>query len=60
MKKIYIYLALGLLMSLFGINNFRYEIDSKAHYFVNGIICGVGLSVVVVQLLKLRKPKTPK
>jgi len=60
MKKTYIYLGLGLLMALFAINNFRYEIDNKGHYFVNGIICGIGLSVMVVQLLKLRKPKTPK
>lgn len=60
MKKTYIYLAVGLILALFAINNFRFEVDSKAHYFVNGIICGVGLSVAVVQLLKLKKSKSPK
>lgn len=60
MKKTYIYLVLGLVMTLFSLNNFRFEIDNKGHYFVNGIICGVGLSVMVVQIIRLRRQKSAK
>lgn len=57
MKKNKIYIVLGIALAALTINNFTLEIDNKGHYFVNGIICGVGLSVVVVQLLRLRKMK---
>lgn len=60
MKKNIVYIVLGTALMVFAIYNFTFEIDNKGHYFVNGIICGVGLSVIVVQLIKIKKIKTPK
>ncbi len=50
-----ILIGLGVVLAVFAIYNFSLDINSKGHYFVNGIICGVGLSMIAVQLLKLRK-----
>lgn len=60
MKKNIVFIALGIVLMVFSIYNFTFEIDNKGHYFVNGIICGVGLSVIVVQLLRIKKLRTPK
>ncbi len=50
-----ILIGLGVVLAVFAIYNFSLDINSKGHYFVNGIICGVGLSMIAVQLLKLRQ-----
>lgn len=60
MKKNLIFIGLAVVLMIFSINNFMFEIDNKAHYFVNGIICGVAASVIVVQALKIKKNKTQK
>lgn len=51
------YLVLGIALSAFAINNFTFDIDNKAHYFANGILCGVGFCLIVAQLLKAKKSK---
>lgn len=60
MKKNLIFIGLGILLMAFSINNYTFEIDNKGHYFVNGIICGVGLSVIVVQWIRIKRKKTLK
>ncbi|GAB1396300.1 MAG TPA: hypothetical protein PKN57_03385 [Saprospiraceae bacterium] len=50
MKKHYLFLSVVLIaMSLF---NLTLDIDSRGHYFGNGIVCGLGLSMLVIQLKK--------
>lgn len=59
-KKNLIFIGLGIILMGFAIINFTFEIDNKGHYFVNGIICGVGLSITVLQILRIRKGQTGK
>lgn len=57
MKRKLIFMTIGIALAGFAINNFTLEIDNKGHYFVNGIICGVGLSIVITQVLKIIKTR---
>ncbi len=53
MKKHYLFLSVVLIaMSLF---NLTLDIDSRGHYFGNGIVCGLGLSMLVNQLKKWKQ-----
>lgn len=60
MKNNYLSLGLSMLFIAFTIRNFSLNIDNKGHYFANGILCGIGISLLVVQLLKFKKNKTDK
>ena len=55
MKRTYLLIAVGLLLIAAAIFNFTLNIENKGHYFGNGVICGIGISVIVAQILKLRK-----
>ncbi|MBS1747103.1 MAG: hypothetical protein JST21_13110 [Bacteroidetes bacterium] len=57
MKKKYLLSALSIFFIAFTIRNFTLDVDNKGHYFGNGILCGIGLSLLVVQLLKIKKNK---
>lgn len=60
MKSKYLLIGLSILLIAFAIRNFSLDIDSRGHYFGNGILCGIGISLLVVQLLKLRKIQKDK
>lgn len=55
MKKNLLFIGLGVVLMAVSFYNFTFKIDNKGHYFGNGIICGIGLSILVVQFLKRRK-----
>ncbi|HRN72393.1 MAG TPA: hypothetical protein PLM81_04645 [Ginsengibacter sp.] len=55
MKRTYVLIAVGLVLIAAAIFNFTLDIENKGHYFGNGVICGIGISVIVAQILKLRK-----
>lgn len=57
MKKNYLSLGLSMLIIAYAIRNFSLNIDNKGHYFGNGILCGIGISLLVVQLLNIKKNK---
>lgn len=58
MKKTYLLIGTGVILIALSVFNFTLKIDNKGHYFGNGVICGIGLSVIVVQILKLKKLKS--
>lgn len=60
MKSNYKLIGLSMILIAFAIRNFTLDIDNKGHYFGNGILCGVGISLLVVQLLKIRKNQNNK
>lgn len=57
MKNNYLSLGLSILLIAFTIRNFNLDVDNKGHYFGNGILCGIGISLLVVQLLNIKKNK---
>ncbi|HOZ84011.1 MAG TPA: hypothetical protein PK191_00890 [Niabella sp.] len=57
MKKHFLLIGVGLFLIILTVYDFTLKVDNKAHYYVNGIICGIGLCMVVSQFLKLRKQK---
>ncbi|MBW7839544.1 MAG: hypothetical protein H3C36_07885 [Chitinophagaceae bacterium] len=57
MKRTYVLIAVGLVLIAAAIFNFTLNIENKGHYFGNGVVCGIGISVIVVQILKMRKGK---
>ncbi|MBS1630935.1 MAG: hypothetical protein KF825_08355 [Ferruginibacter sp.] len=57
MKKNILLLGLSVIFIAFAIRNFSLDIDNNGHYFGNGILCGIGISLLVVQLLNIKKNK---
>jgi len=57
MKKNYLFIGIGLLLIVIALFDFSLKVDNKGHYFVNGILCGIGSSMMVVHFLKLKKLK---
>ncbi|MBN9349825.1 MAG: hypothetical protein J0H55_03995 [Chitinophagaceae bacterium] len=57
MKKTYVWIGIGIILIVAAIFNLNMDINNKGHYFGNGIVCGIGLSVIVTQILKIRKLK---
>lgn len=57
MKRTYLLIGVGLILIAVSLFNFSMDVDNKGHYFGNGLICGIGLSTIVTQVLKLRKLK---
>ncbi len=55
MKKVYLLIILGILLIAASIFNFTLKVENNGHYFGNGILCGIGLSVIVMQIKKPRK-----
>lgn len=55
MKKTYVWIAIGIILIIVAIFNLNLNIDNKGHYFGNGIVCGIGLSIAATQLLKFRR-----
>lgn len=41
----------------FSINNLTLDIDNRGHYIGNGILCGIGISIFVTQMLRLIRNK---
>ncbi|HRP90105.1 MAG TPA: hypothetical protein PKX92_08700 [Edaphocola sp.] len=48
---IYIISILMIIVSLF---NLTLDIEQKGHYFGNGIICGIGATLLILEFLKSR------
>lgn len=57
MKKTYLFIAISIILISAALFNFNMTIDNKGHYFGNGIVCGIGLSILVTQFLKFKKLK---
>lgn len=55
MKKTYVFIAIGIILIAASLLNFTMDIDNRGHYFGNGVLCGIGLSVVVTQIIKRGK-----
>lgn len=55
MKRNYIFLLIGILLIAVGFFSYNMDVDSKTHYFINGIWVGLGISFIVAQIPKLRK-----
>lgn len=57
MKRTYLFIAIGIILVAVSLFNLTLDIANKGHYFGNGVICGIGLSTIVIQISKLRKLK---
>ncbi|MCO6496197.1 MAG: hypothetical protein J5I50_00905 [Chitinophagaceae bacterium] len=57
MKRTTLLIAVGILMMIAALVNFNLDIDNKGHFFGNGVIFGIGISLIVAQILKMRKAK---
>ncbi|MBS1950780.1 MAG: hypothetical protein OJF59_001741 [Cytophagales bacterium] len=57
MKKTYLLITTGLLVMAVTLWNFNMTINNKGHYFVNGILCGIGISLIASQILILKRSK---
>ena len=57
MKKKSILIGIGGLLTAIGAGSATLKIDNKNHYYSNGILSGIGLSIIAYQLAKLKKEK---
>ncbi|HQP76746.1 MAG TPA: hypothetical protein PL069_05015 [Saprospiraceae bacterium] len=57
MKKNYLFIGISVLIIAFSINNLTLDIDNRGHYIGNGILCGIGISIFVTQMLRLIRNK---
>lgn len=57
MKKTYFFILLGLAMMAGGLFGLTLKIDVHMHYFGNGVIFGVGLSILINSIIRLKRKK---
>lgn len=57
MKKKSILVGIGGLLTAIGAGNATLKIDNKIHYFSNGILSGIGLSIIAHQLTESKRKK---
>jgi hypothetical protein len=60
MKRGYTIIAFGVLLIILSLFNISLNIDSKGHYFGNGVMCGIGLSLIIFQVKQLKKNNNKK
>lgn len=49
MKRKWLPIGIGIAMCALSLFNFTLSIDSKGHYFGNGIVFGIGLSILALE-----------
>lgn len=56
-KRKWLPFGIGFALCVLALFNFTLTIDSKGHYFGNGIVFGIGLSILVRQAMQLAKAR---
>lgn len=57
MKRTYLLIVLGIVLIAIALFDTSLKIENKGHYFGNGVIAGIGISVLIVQILKIRRAR---
>ncbi|HMN04260.1 MAG TPA: hypothetical protein PKD45_00920 [Flavobacteriales bacterium] len=57
MKHKWLPIGIGAALCILSLFNFTLAIDSKGHYFGNGIVFGIGVSIMVRKIRQLTNAK---
>lgn len=60
MLKEYLKIGAGLILILVGLHSYNMSVESKIHYFANGIWVGIGICSVIIGLVGVLRASKQK